>query len=152
MDMTIKGLLCAYQQRQLTPAQVIEHVLNQCGQHTEHNIWITQLSREQIQPYLDRLADQSPASLPLYGIPFAIKDNIDLQGITTTAACPAFTYTAGQSAFVVQQLIKAGAIPIGKTNMDQFATGLVGTRSPQPWGPCKNAFHKNYISGGSSSG
>jgi len=152
MDITLFGLLTAYQQHQLTPAQVVDHILAQCDRYASHNIWITRLSREQIQVYLDKLTGQSPATLPLYGIPFAIKDNIDLQGIATTAACPAFSYTPERSAFVVQQLINAGAIPIGKTNMDQFATGLVGTRSPAPWGPCKNAFNQDYISGGSSSG
>ena len=152
MDITIQGLLKAYQQKQTTPDQVVDKLLQRCDETRDHNIWITRLSREQIQPYLDKLKDQSPDSLPLYGIPFAIKDNIDLANIATTAACPAFTYTAKQSSFVVQQLINAGAIPLGKTNMDQFATGLVGTRSPEPWGPCKNAFNKEYISGGSSAG
>ncbi len=90
------------------------------------------------------------AELPLYGIPFAIKDNIDLAGVPTTAACPAFAYTPQRHAMVVQRLIDAGAIPIGKTNLDQFATGLNGTRSP--YGACRNAFNPEYISGGSSSG
>ena len=90
------------------------------------------------------------AALPLYGIPFAIKDNIDLAGVPTTAACPAFAYMPQRSATVVQRLIDAGAIPIGKTNLDQFATGLNGTRSP--YGACRNAFNPDYISGGSSSG
>lgn len=152
MDITIQGLLKAYRENQTTPGQVIDHIINRCDETRDHSIWITRLSREQIQPYLDNLEGQSPDSLPLYGIPFAIKDNIDLENIATTAACPAFAYTAKQSAYVIQQLINAGAIPIGKTNMDQFATGLVGTRSPEPWGPCKNAFNKDYISGGSSSG
>ena len=152
MDTTVQGLLNAYQQRQTTPEKVINHLLKRCDQFKDNNIWITRLSRDQIQPYLDNLKNILPGSLPLYGIPFAIKDNIDLAGIPTTAACPAYTYTAKQTAFVVQQLINAGAIPIGKTNMDQFATGLVGTRSPKPWGPCKNAFNSDYISGGSSSG
>ena len=152
MDITIQGLLEAYRQRRVTPDKVIDGVLTRCERYTGHNIWITRLSREQIQPYIDKLADHTPDSLPLYGIPFAIKDNIDLQDIPTTAACPAYTYTANKSAYVVQQLINAGAIPVGKTNMDQFATGLVGTRSPEPWGPCKNTFNKDYISGGSSSG
>ena len=93
---------------------------------------------------------QSMAALPLYGIPFAIKDNIDLADAPTTAACPAFAYTPQHNAVVVQRLIDAGAIPIGKTNLDQFATGLNGTRSP--YGACRNAFDPNYISGGSSSG
>ncbi|WP_455202327.1 allophanate hydrolase [Kaarinaea lacus] len=152
MDITIHGLLKAYQQNQTTPDQVIDYLVKRCDETREYNIWINRLSREQVQPYLDRLKTQSPDSLPLYGIPFALKDNIDLDNIATTAACPAFSYTAKQSAYVVQQLINAGAIPLGKTNMDQFATGLVGTRSPEPWGPCKNAFNKDYVSGGSSSG
>jgi allophanate hydrolase len=88
--------------------------------------------------------------LPLYGIPFVIKDNIDLAGTATTAGCPGFAYTPTQSAFVVQRLLDAGAIPLGKTNLDQFATGLVGTRSP--YGPCRNSFNADFISGGSSSG
>ncbi|WP_455222577.1 allophanate hydrolase [Kaarinaea lacus] len=152
MDINIQGLLNAYKQHRVTPEKVIDYVLTRCERFRNYNIWITLLDHEQIQSYLDKLASQSPDALPLYGIPFAIKDNIDLKDITTTAACPAFTYTANRTAFVVQQLIDAGAIPIGKTNMDQFATGLVGTRSPNPWGPCKNAFNEDYISGGSSSG
>ena len=86
----------------------------------------------------------------MYGIPFAIKDNIDFAGLPTTAGCPAFAYQPAASAPVVQALIDAGAIALGKTNLDQFATGLVGTRSP--YGACRNAFDPEYISGGSSSG
>jgi len=86
----------------------------------------------------------------LYGVPFAIKDNIDVAGLPTTAACPAYSYTPGRSAYVVQALVDAGAIPIGKTNMDQFATGLVGTRTPH--GACSSVYDARYISGGSSSG
>ena len=100
--------------------------------------------------YLKNLEDKNIEDLPLYGIPFAIKDNIDLVGIPTTAACLEFSYIPKKSAFVVEKLIEAGAIPIGKTNLDQFATGLVGTRSP--YGECKNSINKEYISGGSSSG
>ncbi|HEX6277483.1 MAG TPA: allophanate hydrolase [Polyangiaceae bacterium] len=88
--------------------------------------------------------------LPLFGIPFAIKDNIDLAGVPTTAACPAFAYVPGKSAPAVARLVDAGAIPIGKTNLDQFATGLVGTRSP--FGACASVFDDRYVSGGSSSG
>ena len=113
-----------------------------------HNIWIRALDDEEIERYVARLGD--PASQPLWGLPFAIKDNIDLAGVETTAACPAYGYTADRSAFVVETLINAGAIPIGKTNMDQFATGLVGTRSPH--GAVRNAIDPEYISGGSSSG
>jgi allophanate hydrolase len=88
--------------------------------------------------------------LPLSGLTFAIKDNIDLAGLPTTAACPAYAYSPEKSATVVERLIDAGAIPVGKTNMDQFATGLVGTRSP--YGACSCVFDERYISGGSSSG
>ena len=88
--------------------------------------------------------------LPLSGLTFAIKDNIDLAGVPTTAACPAYAYSPTKSAPVVQRLIDAGAVPVGKTNMDQFATGLVGARSP--YGACSCVFDERYISGGSSSG
>ena len=152
MDMTISGLLQAYREGATTPAQVVDNVLQRCAEYEDHNIWIQRLSREEAEPYIVNLQSHSSESLPLYGIPFAIKDNIDLAGIPTTAACPSFSYTPEHSAFAVEQLIQAGAIPIGKTNMDQFATGLVGTRSPDPWGPCRNAFNKDMISGGSSSG
>ena len=88
--------------------------------------------------------------LPLAGVPFAVKDNIDLAGLDTTAACPAFAYAPTRSATVVERLVAAGAIPIGKTNLDQFATGLNGTRSPYGI-PC-NAYNRAWVSGGSSSG
>jgi len=81
---------------------------------------------------------------------FAVKDNIDVSGMPTTAGCPAYAYTPASSATVVRRLEDAGAILIGKTNMDQFATGLVGTRSP--FGACSSVFDERYISGGSSSG
>jgi allophanate hydrolase len=100
--------------------------------------------------YVAALAGHTPAELPLYGIPFVIKDNIDLAGVPTTVACPDFAYTPTRSAFVVERLIAAGAIPLGKTNLDQFATGLVGTRSP--YGACHNSVQPEYVSGGSSSG
>ncbi len=87
---------------------------------------------------------------PLAGLTFAIKDNIDLAGVPTTATCPAFAYTPTESAHVVARLLAAGATPVGKTNLDQFATGLVGTRSP--YGAPRNVFNPDYISGGSSSG
>jgi allophanate hydrolase len=113
-------------------------------------VWISRLTREQLQPYLEALQGRSPDELPLYAIPFAIKDNIDLAGHPTTAACAAYAYTPDESAFVVRCLVDAGAIPVGKTNLDQFATGLVGTRSP--YGACLNSFDGRYIAGGSSSG
>lgn len=148
--MTIASLLEAYRSQQLTPAKLIDSILSRIAAYESHHIWIQLLTREQLEFYLARLQGHSPDTLPLFGIPFAIKDNIDLAGIPTTAACPAFAYTPTQSAFAVQQLIDAGAIPLGKANLDQFATGLVGTRSP--YGICKNSFDPDYIAGGSSSG
>ena len=152
MTLTLSALRAAYLSGEFTPQSVVADIQQRCERHAAHNIWITCLTSVQLRPYLERLAQHNPVDLPLYGIPFAIKDNIDLAGVPTTAGCAAFAYTPGHSAFVVQRLIDAGAIPIGKTNMDQFATGLVGTRSPEPWGVCRNAFNPDYISGGSSSG
>ncbi len=152
LDMTIPAIHQAYRQGSLTPDQLVDHILSRCDEYSDHAIWIRQLSKQEIQPYLDRLSTSSVSELPLYGIPFAIKDNIDLAGIPTTAACVEFSYKPTEHAHVVDKLINAGAIPIGKTNLDQFATGLVGVRSPEPWGPCKNSINPDYISGGSSAG
>jgi allophanate hydrolase len=150
MNLSLNTLRSAYQSGATSPRAVIAEIIKQCEQSQDHNIWIYRLSTEELEPYLQRLEACAPNSLPLYGIPFAIKDNIDLAVVPTTAACKEFAYTPEKSAFVVQRLIDAGAIPVGKTNLDQFATGLVGTRSP--YGACKNSFDPQQISGGSSSG
>ncbi|QHW34603.1 allophanate hydrolase [Paenibacillus rhizovicinus] len=134
----------------LTPAAVVHEIFQRSKRDEGMNIWITPPSPERIRPYLERLSDMDPEQFPLWGIPFAIKDNIDWDGAPTTAACPDFAYTPEESAVVVQRLIAAGAIPLGKTNLDQFATGLVGTRSP--YGETHNALRPELISGGSSSG
>ena len=97
-----------------------------------------------------RQVEALPRELPLWGIPFVVKDNIDVAGWPTTAACPDFSYVPDADAEVVRLLREAGAIPIAKANLDQFATGLVGTRSP--FGICRSVFNPEYISGGSSSG
>ncbi len=113
--------------------------------------WIYIVSSAEIEAQLTALASLGDATtLPLYGIPFAVKDNIDVAGMPTTAACPAFTYIAESDATSVARLKRAGAIVLGKTNLDQFATGLVGTRSP--YGAVPNSFNADYVSGGSSSG
>jgi allophanate hydrolase len=148
--MLIRDLLADYRAGRVSPVQVMEGVLEAVARAPERNAWITLLPRERILAMAQALVSRPPESLPLYGIPFAIKDNIDLAGIPTTAGCPEYAYTPSESAFVVQRLIDAGAIPIGKTNLDQFATGLVGTRSPH--GACHNSFDPAYICGGSSSG
>jgi len=95
-------------------------------------------------------AKDAGCHMPLYGVPYAVKDNIDLAGLPTTAACPDFAYIAKEDAFVVKTLQKAGAVVVGKCNLDAFATGLVGTRSP--YGAVPNTFDPRYVSGGSSSG
>ena len=143
-------LRAVYAAGQTTPAEVMAQLRSRAETYAEHNIWIHLLSEQEQSPYLAALADKAPRDHPLWGIPFAIKDNIDLAGIPTTAGCREFAYTPEDSAHVVQRLIDAGAIPVGKTNLDQFATGLNGTRSP--YGACRNAFNPDYISGGSSSG
>ncbi|QLF92950.1 allophanate hydrolase [Pseudomonas sp. ABC1] len=124
----------------------------------DHNdcAWISLAGEEQLQAQLQHLdsllaeAGGDLDKLPLYGVPFAIKDNIDAADWPTTAACPAFSHIAEQDAHVLARLRKAGAVLIGKTNLDQFATGLVGTRSP--YGEVPNSFDPDYVSGGSSSG
>ncbi|SER13400.1 allophanate hydrolase [Rosenbergiella nectarea] len=124
------------------------HALN-----PQDNAWIHLCTAEQLHAQLDALFSQDLTSLdalPLFGVPFAVKDNIDVAGWPTTAACPAARYIAEQDAHVVAQLKAAGAIVMGKTNLDQFATGLVGCRSP--FGAVSNTFNPDYSSGGSSSG
>lgn len=150
MNTQISQLRAAYLAGDFTPEQVMAELRTRAQDYSEHNIWIHLLSETEQAPFLEALKHKDPKTSPLWGIPFAIKDNIDLAGVPTTAACEAFAYTPESSAFVVQRLIDAGAIPVGKTNLDQFATGLNGTRSP--WGACKNSFKPEHVSGGSSSG
>ncbi|BCR25874.1 allophanate hydrolase [Aquipseudomonas alcaligenes] len=143
----------AYRNQYLQPA-VLAELLAELSDSDP--AWISLASAQQLQAQLDELAERLAgvagdlAKLPLYGVPFAIKDNIDVAGWPTTAACPEFAYTAKADATVVAKLRAAGAIVIGKTNLDQFATGLVGTRSP--YGAVPNSFDPAYVSGGSSSG
>lgn len=149
-DRSIQNLLDGYRAGTRDLRQVIREVMEDIRQADDHAAWITVLDDAALEPYLARLETLSPDALPLYGIPFAVKDNIDVAGIPTTAACPEYRYQPETSAFVVECLVAAGAIPVGKTNLDQFATGLVGTRSP--FGICRNAIDPEYVSGGSSSG
>ena len=148
-DLSINSLRKRYLAGDLHPLDVMQDILARIGDDP-HHVWIHRLSLAEIRDYVSALQDKDPVTLPLYGIPFAIKDNIDLAGVPTTAGCPEFAYQPQRHAVVVQRLIEAGAIPIGKTNLDQFATGLNGTRSPH--GACRNAYDADYISGGSSSG
>jgi allophanate hydrolase len=150
IDLSIPSLRARYLARELTPAQLIDALWPSLAAPDDHNVWITRLTRPQLDAYVRTLEGKDSSALPLYGVPFAIKDNIDLAGVPTTAACPAYAYTPPSSAIVVQRLMEAGAIPLGKTNLDQFATGLVGARSPH--GAGRNSFDAAYVSGGSSSG
>src|SRR3954471_16032759 len=150
-SLALDDLLPRLRSGTLTPTQVARDVLAAAALGDEHHAWIHRLPPAEVLAQAQRLETTADArKLPLYGVPFAVKDNIDIAGQPTTAACPAFKYTAGKTATVVQRLLDAGAMLIGKTNLDQFATGLVGTRSP--YGAGRNAFDPRYISGGSSSG
>jgi allophanate hydrolase len=149
-SLSLMDLRGRYLDGSLTPRALFATIAERIAEYADHNIWIHTLHPDELEPYFSRLEQADIAALPLYGIPFAIKDNIDLAGVATTAACAEFAYTPQRSAFVVQRLIDAGAIPVGKSNLDQFATGLVGTRSP--WGACKTSFDPTMVSGGSSAG
>lgn len=146
----IASLRQSYATGDLTPTVLVDEILRRIEAHADPAVWIHRLTRAELLDYARKVEARGPAGLPLYGVPFAIKDNIDLAGTPTTAACPEFSYTPAASAPVVQRLIDAGAIPVGKTNLDQFATGLVGVRSP--YGVPRNPFHADVIPGGSSSG
>ncbi|WP_414662027.1 allophanate hydrolase [Horticoccus sp. 23ND18S-11] len=148
LDLT--ALRAAYQAGTLTPVELVEDLLRRIAQHADPAVWIHVLSRNELLAHARRVEARGPDAQPLYGVPFAIKDNLDLAGVPTTAACPDFGYIPSASAPVVQRLIDAGAIPVGKTNLDQFATGLVGVRSP--YGVPRNPFRADLIPGGSSSG
>jgi len=142
--LTLENLRAAYASGQ-TIHDVLTEVHRRIEQRGDDHVWLH-------RPPLEELLTSAPTdpTLPLFGVPFAVKDNIDVAGWPTTAACPAYSYIATADAPVVARLRAAGAIPIGKTNLDQFATGLVGTRTP--YGACRSVFHADYISGGSSSG
>jgi len=133
------------------PTEVIAEVYNRIAAEPLHPVWISLVPPETALAQAAALErDPAASAKPLYGVPFAVKDNMDVAGAPTTAGCPAYAYEPSKNATVVQRLRDAGAILVGKTNMDQFATGLVGTRSP--YGACSSIFDKRYISGGSSSG
>jgi allophanate hydrolase len=149
IPLDIQSLRKAYLDGSLTPTKLVEEIIHRTAEDT-NTVWIHKLPAATLHGYAQALEGKDIKALPLYGVPFAIKDNIDLAGVPTTAACPDYAYVPTENAFVVQKLIEAGAIPIGKTNLDQFATGLNGTRSP--YGVCKNSFDPTYVSGGSSSG
>jgi allophanate hydrolase len=143
---TIADLRRRYQSGERRPEDVVRDIFRRIRAEGERPVWISLVDEGEAVTR----ARSVDVSRPLGGIPFAVKDSIDIAGMPTTLACPAFSYEAAATAPVVQRLLDAGAILIGKTNLDQFATGLVGVRSP--YGACRNVFDPRYISGGSSSG
>ncbi|MFW5642252.1 MAG: allophanate hydrolase [Roseicyclus sp.] len=134
----------------LRPSEVVDAVLQAIEARGEDHVWIGGALADHARAAARRLEGLDRTALPLYGVPFAIKDNIDVAGLTTTAACPGFAHVAKTTAPVVAALEEAGAILVGKTNLDQFATGLSGCRSP--YGIPANALAPAMIPGGSSSG
>jgi len=130
-----------------SPEETVAHTYQRIRAHNDPAIFITLRDESEVRAEARALRD---TSLPLHGVPFAVKDNVDVAGMPTTAACAAFAYTAESDATCVRRLRAAGAISIGKTNLDQFATVLVGVRSP--YGVPRNVFDPKLIPGGSSSG
>jgi allophanate hydrolase len=150
----VRELQVAYATERLRPQRIVDLVLERIAARGQDAVWISRCSDHELHQRaadLDRIRrERGSAGLPLFGVPCAVKDNIDVAGLATTAACPAFSYRPARNASCVQRLIDAGAIIVGKTNMDQFATGLTGTRSP--YGTCQSILGGGLISGGSSSG
>ncbi|KAI5924103.1 putative glutamyl-tRNA amidotransferase subunit A [Camillea tinctor] len=156
LNLTIPTLLSAYRTGSLTPSQVITTIYDRIATypHTS-SLWLTLIPRASALQRAQQLQAAHPSSSssplpPLYGIPFSVKDSFDVTPHPTTAACPSFSYTRASTAPCVRSLLAAGAILIGKTNMDQFGTGMTGCRSPHGVPPC--AHDPAYIPGGSSSG
>ncbi|MGI5132233.1 allophanate hydrolase [Pseudonocardia sp. CA-107938] len=149
---TVRGLRAALASGALDVHAVVEAVLDRIAARGSDATWISRTTPEALHARAAELAAAraAGADLPLYGVPFAVKDNIDVAGLPTTCACPDFAYEPVTDATAVRRLLDAGAIVVGKTNLDQFATGLVGTRSP--YGACESVFGGDLVSGGSSSG
>ncbi|TCP60889.1 allophanate hydrolase [Rhodovulum bhavnagarense] len=147
--LTLAALRAAYGAG-ATPMDVVEEVIARRAALADPAVFITPTPDDALRAEARRLMQDGPANRPLFGIPFAVKDNIDVAGLPTTAACPAYAYLPAADAAVVARLRAAGALVIGKTNLDQFATGLNGTRSPH--GAPRSVFDPADISGGSSSG
>ncbi len=146
----LESLRGVYDAAAASPVDVIEAAFERVAAQRRSNVWISLVPRAEAVDAARRIADRGRDGQPLFGLPFAVKDNIDVAGLPTTAACPDYAYMPTHSAVCVERLQTAGAICIGKTNLDQFATGLSGVRSP--YGACGSAFDKTMIAGGSSSG
>ncbi len=150
MTETVAAIVAAHRAGQLSPAQTVARSFRRIRDHNDPAIFISLRDEADAVAEAEALTAKDAARLPLYGIPVAVKDNIDVAGLPTTAACPAYSYMPSLDATSVARLRAAGAIMIGKTNLDQFATGLVGVRSP--YGIPNNPMRSDLIPGGSSSG
>src|SRR6201746_2264093 len=150
MTETIAAIVAAHRAGTTSPAQTVARTFARIREHNDPAIFIALRDEADAVAEAQTLQAKDAAQLPLYGIPVAVKDNIDVAGLPTTAACPAFSYLPSHDATSVARLRAAGAIIIGKTNLDQFATGLVGVRSP--YGIPNNPMRGDLIPGGSSSG
>jgi allophanate hydrolase len=155
LSLDFRSLREGYRNGTITPVDVVEEVYRRIAARGEDHVWLSLVPREQALRRAHALmkavkfAGES-GFFPLHGLPFSVKDNLHVAGMTTSSSCPAYAHTAQITATAITKAIRAGAILIGKTNMDQFATGLVGIRSPG--GYCRNSFNPDYIPGGSSSG
>ena len=147
---TVAAIVAAHRAATMTPAQTVARSYQRIRDYNDPAVFISLRDEKEALAEAEALASKDAAALPLYGVPVAVKDNIDAQGLPTTAACPAFSYSPAQDSTAVAKLRAAGAIIIGKTNLDQFATGLVGVRSP--YGIPVNPIRADLIPGGSSSG
>ena len=151
ISLDLTRLAAAYGTGGLGPVQLVERLLPRLAASDGDAVWISRLPAAALQARAAALEALPPAERgPLWGVPFAVKDNIDAAPLPTTAACPEFSYVPAASAVAVQRLLAAGAILVGKTNLDQFATGLVGVRTP--YGVARNPFDPAFVPGGSSSG
>ncbi|MFZ0777102.1 MAG: amidase family protein, partial [Xanthobacteraceae bacterium] len=150
MPETVAEILKAYHAGDATPADIVARSFARLRGHDDPAMFISLRDEKDVIAEAQALARGGDKSLPLYGVPVAVKDNIDVAGLPTTAACPAFLYSPGEDATAVARLRAAGALVIGKTNLDQFATGLVGVRTP--YGIGRNLFDDKLIPGGSSTG
>lgn len=153
IELDLPRLTAGYRNSAFTPSIVIETIFDRIAARGDDGVWISLVGGDAALArarFLEGLPAAERAGLPLWGVPFSVKDCIDVVGQPTTSACPDYSYVAGESSPSVERLLAAGAILVGKTNMDQFATGVVGVRSP--YGVARNAFNPEYIPGGSSSG